>query len=124
MVKTCTNTTYVIDTYNESQITHRMTLTRQNASTPDEIEKAVSEYLENNSTTKPFCEYFTSKEGRAHVYTFLQSMSRTQSPGTIEKFARYHTKERFDVFREMFPPPGNMCEIWNAWDRKGRPSTL
>ena len=101
-----------------------MTLTRQNASTPYEIEKAVAEYFENNTMTKPFCEYFTSKAGRAHVHAFFRAMLSTQSSDTMEKFSRYHTKDRFDMFREMFPPPGNMYEIWNAWVRKGRPINI
>ena len=104
--------------------TKQQPLVRQNAKTTEELDKMYNAHLENEIMTKPFREYFSSKEGQEHVYRFFSTMSRTCYPETMKRFSRYHTKERFDIFREMFPPPGDMCEIWNAWDRKGRPDIV
>ena len=92
-------------------------LIRQNAFTPQEIKG----YFEEERMTKPFRAYFISDAGQDHVYLFFKTMLRTQKPETMNKFSRYHTKERFDILRHLWPPPADMCEIWNAWDKKNRP---
>ena len=99
-------------------------LVRQNAKSTEELNKIYNDLIENDLMTKPFREYFSSPQGQEHVRRFFSTMSKTCYPETMKKFSRYHTKERFDIFREMFPPPGDMREIWNAWTRKGRPDIV
>jgi hypothetical protein len=100
------------------------TLRRMNASTPREFQDQYQSYLREERLTRTFKTYFDSETGQAHVSAFFRNMTRMHSTETLEKFAKYHTEDRVNSFNEMFPPPGNMCEIWNAWERKGRPDGL
>ena len=100
------------------------TLRRMNASTPDEMNAQYQRYIQDERLTKTFKSYFDSEAGHEHVSSFFRNMLRMQNPETLEKFARYHTVDRINSFRDMFPSPADMCEIWNAWDRKGRPDIV
>ncbi len=88
-----------------------------NASTSADITKSIDEYFVREQRTETFREFFH----KDFVYAFFDGMLRTQRPETMDRFAKYHTKEHLTyLLGEIFPPPG-LYEMWNAWDRKGRP---
>ena len=94
-----------------------MALTRMNASTTAEITKGVREYLDREQRTETFRKFFQ----KDFVYEFFDGMLRTQRPETLDRFVQYHSEEHIlYLFGEIFPPPC-LYEMWNAWDRKGRP---
>jgi hypothetical protein len=84
-----------------------------NASTTAHITKEMAEYRR----TETFRKFFQTD----FVYEFFGGMLRYQSVETMDAFAKYHTEDRIkNLFSDIFPPP-DLYEIWNAWDRKGRP---
>jgi hypothetical protein len=58
---------------------------------------------------------------KENVECFFKEMLRYQTKETMDKFCKYHTEQHIDKLMNLWPPPSDMCDIWNAWDRKGRP---
>ena len=88
-------------------------LTRMNATTTAHITTEMAEYRR----TETFRKFFQGD----FVYAFFGGMLRYQSVETMDAFAKYHTEDHImRLFGDIFPPP-DLYEMWNAWDRKGRP---
>ena len=68
--------------------------------------------------TSTFRKFYLDKS----VDGFFAEMRRMQRDETLNNFINYHTQEKLESFmRDIFPPP-SLIEVWNAWDRKGRPA--
>jgi len=89
------------------------TLQRMNAHTTEELTKYVAEY----SRIVTFKKFFDSD----YVDRYFDGMLRYQSTETMDAFAQYHSENHIKhLFEIIFPCP-DIYDLWNAWDRKGRP---
>jgi len=93
-----------------------MTLTRSNAVGP-EVQAMIKKIADDHLQRKVLKTFYT--EG--HVDGFFDGMLRVQRPETMKAFSQYHSEERVMTLMETIWPPPSLCEMWNAWDRKGRP---
>jgi hypothetical protein len=93
-------------------------LQRMNASTTEDLEASYEEFVYENRT-KVFKLFF----GVDYVYKFFDGMLRYQRPETMDAFAQYHSEEHLKFLMENVFPDPDMYDMWNAWDRLGRPTT-
>ena len=92
-------------------------LQRLNASTTVELEASYKEFVYENRT-KVFKLFF----GEDYVYKFFDGMLRYQRPETLDAFVKYHSEDHLKYLIEAVFPDPDMYDMWNAWDRLGRPS--